>query len=168
MLKIVLVIGMLLSALLIYEHFSESASKFCTFGNSLNCGVVNKSPYANLDGISYLLTIDLGLPLPIISISDANPVLDLLTSNAFLGLLTLLFLFALVRAREKRERFLFVPYHSNLKWLRGVLIFSVAYGAYLFAVQHFLLKTYCIFCLGLDIVLVVSLVLAFMLKENGS
>jgi uncharacterized membrane protein len=52
-LNVLLVIGMLLSLFLVYEHFSPAASKFCTFGESLDCGIVNKSPYANLDGISY-------------------------------------------------------------------------------------------------------------------
>ena len=82
--NVVLIIGMLISLFLVYEHFSPSASKFCTFGNSFNCGIVNKSPYANLDGLSYLLTIDFKLNLPMITISDINPFFDLITSNAFL------------------------------------------------------------------------------------
>ena len=72
LLNVVLVIGMLISLFLVYEHFSPSASKFCTLGANLDCGIVNKSPYANLDGLSYLLTIDYGLPLPLIDISGIN------------------------------------------------------------------------------------------------
>src|SRR3989344_4393241 len=94
-LSILLIIGMILSLYLLYEHFSTTTSKLCTFGENFNCGIVNKSPYANLDGIFYLLTIDLNLNLPLINISDINVILDFLTANAFLGFLTLLLLFFL-------------------------------------------------------------------------
>src|SRR3989344_2808480 len=85
--QIVLVIGMLISLFLVYEHFTPTASKFCSFGKGFDCGIVNKSPYANIDGISYLLTIDFGLDLPLINISGINLFFDFITSNAFLGLL---------------------------------------------------------------------------------
>src|SRR3990172_4923957 len=63
LLNIFLVIGILSASFLLFEHFVPAASKFCTFGQSIDCGIVNKSPYATLDGISYLLTIDFKLPL---------------------------------------------------------------------------------------------------------
>ena len=103
-LKIFLVIGMLISLFLIYEHFSETASEFCTFGTSFDCGIVNKSPYSTLDGISYLLTIDYGLNLPLINLTP-NLFLEFIFSNAFLGFLTLLFLFFLLLNYEKKKGF---------------------------------------------------------------
>lgn len=164
-LSIFLVIGILISAFLIYEHFSISASKFCTFGEGFNCGIVNKSPYANLDGISYLLTIDFNLPLPLIDISGINIFFDFITTNAFLGLLTLFFVLML-NLKYKKDKFLFVQKKSNVKWIRGIMVFSIVYGFYLFLIQHFILKTYCIFCLALDAAILISLILSFKIK-NG-
>ncbi len=164
-LSIFLIFGMLISAFLIYEHFSLTASKFCTFGNNLDCGIVNKSPYANLDGISYLLTIDFNLPLPLIDISGINLFFDFITTNAFLGLLTLLFVLML-NLNYKKSKFLFVQRKNNIKWVRGIMIFSIVYGFYLFLIQHFILKTYCIFCLGLDLTIIISLIISFKIK-NG-
>jgi vitamin-K-epoxide reductase (warfarin-sensitive) len=41
-------LALLDSAYLIYIHYkpSDSASEFCTFGESFNCDIVNKSPFA--------------------------------------------------------------------------------------------------------------------------
>jgi len=164
---ILLIIGMLISLFLVYEHFSPSASKFCTFGDSFNCGIVNKSPYANLDGIFYLLTLDFGIPLPasLMTISDANVFFDLITSNAFLGFLTLLFLLFLAKANYKNQKFWFIEKNKTLKWLKGITLFGVIYGFYLFLIQHFILKTYCIFCIALDIVLITLLILVWATKK---
>lgn len=164
-LSIFLVIGILISAFLIYEHFSESASKFCTFGEGFNCGIVNKSPYANLDGLSYLLTIDFNLPLPLIDASGINWFFDFITTNAFLGLLTLFFVLML-NLNYKKDKFLFIEKKSNTKWIRGIMVFGAFYGFYLFLIQHSILKTYCIFCLALDLMIIVALILSFKIK-NG-
>lgn len=163
-LNIFLVVGMLIAAFLIYEHFSTTASKFCTFGEGFDCGIVNKSPYANLDGISYLLTIDFNMPLPLIDISGINLFFDLLTSNAFLGLLTLLFIL-LLNSSHKKDKFIFVEKKNNVKWIRGLLIFGVLYGFYLFLIQHYILKTYCIFCLALDLAMILALIISYRIKK---
>ena len=163
-LNVVLIIGMLISLFLVYEHFSPTASKFCTFGESLNCGIVNKSPYANLDGIFYLLVIDFGMNVPMMDISRANVFLDLITSNAFLGFLTLLFMLFLARSKYKNKDFLWIKRDKGLKWMRGIAIFGVLYGFYLFLIQHSILKTYCIFCLALDIALIAILITVWKIK----
>ncbi|MGV8142396.1 MAG: vitamin K epoxide reductase family protein [Candidatus Pacearchaeota archaeon] len=163
-LNILLVIGMLVALFLVYEHFSATASKYCTFGESFNCGIVNKSPYANLDGLSYLLTIDFNLPLPLIDISGINWFFDILTSNAFLGFLTLLLIF-LLRTTFKNKKLLWIRQQQNLKWTRGLLLFGLIYGIYLIYIQHFILKTYCLFCIILDIVLLSSTIIAYNLKK---
>ncbi|MEK6909354.1 MAG: vitamin K epoxide reductase family protein [Nanoarchaeota archaeon] len=161
-----LVFGILISSFLIYEHFSATASKFCSFGNNLDCGIVNKSPYANLDGISYLLTIDFNLPIPLVDISGINLFFDFITTNAFLGLLTLFFVLML-NLNYKKDKFLFVWKEDNVKWIRGVMLFGMVYGFYLFLIQHFILKTYCIFCLALDLMILLSLIISFKIKKNG-
>jgi uncharacterized membrane protein len=163
-LNVFLISGMLISLFLLYEHFSPSASRFCTFGDSLDCGIVNKSPYANLDGFSYLLTIDFNLPLPLIDVSGMNLFFDFITANAFLGFLTLL-LVLLLNTKFKNKAFLWIKPEDNLKWIRGIMVFGFLYGMYLVFIQHTILKTYCIFCLGLDLVLVTSMIISFMLKK---
>lgn len=164
--KIMLVIGMLIALFLIYEHFSPSASKYCTFGESFDCGIVNKSVYANVDGIFYFLVMDLGLPVPLIDISSLGIFFDLLTSNAFLGFVTLAFLYCLLLLHERRKGWLFIKDYQVLWWIRGITGFGVLYGAYLFAIQHYILQTYCIACLALDVVLVLCLGLAWMMGEQ--
>ena len=164
-LRILLIIGMLISLFLLYEHFSPSLSKFCTFGESIDCGIVNKSPYANLDGISYLLTIDFALPIPLINISDINIFFNIITSNAFLGFLTLLFLLFLAKANYKNQKFLFIEKNKTLLWLKGITLFGVIYGFYLFLIQHYILKTYCIFCIALDIVLITLMIIVWATKK---
>ncbi len=163
--NILLIIGMLISLFLVYEHFSKKASKFCTFGSSFDCGIVNKSPYANLDGLSYLLTIELNLPLPLIKISDKNIFFDFITSNAFLGFLTLSLLLFLIRANYKGKKFLFIEKEKTFKWVKGITLFSIIYGFYLFLIQHFILKTYCVFCLVLDVILLMLFVILWSFKK---
>lgn len=160
------VVGMLVSLFLAYEHFSPEASKFCTFGTSFDCGIVNKSPYANLDGLSYLLTVDFGWNIPLINLTQYGFWADLLTSNAFLGFLTLLLLFFLLRASQKNKNCLWIRSSKTLSWVQGILLFGVLYGFYLFLIQHFLLKTYCLFCLVLDVILITSLIIVWRLHHG--
>ncbi len=164
-LNVLLVIGMLVSLFLVYEHFSPTASKFCTFGESFNCGIVNKSPYANLDGLSYLLTIDFNLPLPLIDISGSNFFFDIITSNAFLGFLTLLTIF-LLRTKFKNKKLLWIEPKENTKWVKILLVLGVIYGLYLVYIQHFILQTYCLFCIILDLIILSSLIIAYNLKNE--
>jgi len=164
-LQIVLVVGMLISLFLVYEHFSTHASTWCTFSDSpFDCGIVNKSPYASLDGISYLLTMDFGLPVPLVEIARVHWTLDVLTSNAFLGFLTLLFVFLLAGAKKNGKGLWWVKKGSVHKWTRWVLTMGVLYGSYLFFIQHSILKLYCLFCLGLDAIILSSCIIAWTLK----
>ena len=162
--SIFLIIGMILSLFLVYEHFSASASKFCSFGSTLDCGILNKSPYANLDGIFYLLTIDLNINFPLINISDINWFFDFLTTNAFLSFLTLLFVYILNKNQNKK--IFWIKEKDNKKWIVGILIFATIYGAgYLFAIQKFILITYCLVCILLDLVIIFSLFLMIKVKD---
>lgn len=162
---VLLILGMLVSLFLVYEHFSESASKYCTFGEGLDCGIVNKSPYAMVDGIFYLMTFDFKWPTPYINISGIHPILELLLSNAFLGFLTLAFLLALLIHKDEGKGLLWIKKDDVHKWMKGIAIFGVAYGLYLFMIQHYILKTYCLFCILLDIILISILILIWRMKK---
>mgnify|MGYP001611697474 CR=1 FL=1 len=162
--QILLIIGMVISLVLLYEHFSPSEASFCTFGSQFDCNIVNKSPYANLDGISYFLTMDKGLSLPLIDLASQGWFLDLITANAFLGFLTLFFVFGLTRSYQRKKDFLFVKNIHLLSWMKWILLFGVLYGLYLIYIQHYIIKSYCILCLSLDVVLIISLLLVWRMK----
>lgn len=156
--NVVLVIGLFLSAFLVYEHFATTTSEYCDFGESFDCGIVNKSPYSNLDGFFYLLVIDFGVNMRLMDISGVNVLFNLLTSVAFLGFLSLLLVLLL---KNRKGDLLWIAKDKKDKWIRGILVFGVLFGGYLFLIQHFILKTYCVFCIGLDVILISLLVLAF-------
>ncbi len=150
---------MAVSLFLVYEHFSDAPGEFCTFGSSFDCGIVNKSPYANIDGISYFLAVDLGMNFPVISLKEVHWALDLFTSNAFLVFILFVILFVMYYTYKSKKDFLFIKNSRILLWEKGLIIFSIVYGLFLVYIQHFILKTYCIFCLSLDVILVLSLIL---------
>lgn len=164
-LGIIFAIGIVISLFLVYQHFNKDASKLCTFGD-FSCSIVNTSPYANVDGISYLLVVEYGLPFPYVNISNMNFVFDLLTSNAFLGLVMLLILFLMLVAWRRKQKFLFVPSEKVRKAMLGILISGAIYGLYLLWIEETVLKTYCLFCLLLDIAIISSLVItAFFIRD---
>ena len=41
------VIGILLSALSVYNHYKKEATEYCDFGETFNCDAVNKSAYSH-------------------------------------------------------------------------------------------------------------------------
>ena len=164
-LNILFIIGMLLSIYLLYEHFAPVTSKFCKFGNSFDCGVVSKSPYANLDGISYLLTIDYQLPLPLINIAGIHPFFDFVTANAFLGFLMLIFLLLLVNAWSRNRSVFGIDVRHMPSIITTLIAISLLYGMFLIYIQHSILKTYCILCLALDAVLLATAVIWWHVKK---
>lgn len=153
-----LVLGMLISLFLLYQHMALTPI-FCFANEEYNCDIVNKGPYSNLEGISYLLTIEYGWNLPLIDFE--GKFFNILTSNAFLGFVTLLILLGMVSAAYKKEPFYGIKKEKVLPWIRWIFVWSVFYACYLFFIQHYVLHTYCLFCLGLDAVLVLSLVVVW-------
>jgi uncharacterized membrane protein len=45
---IMAVIGLVLSAVSLYNHYQKSATEYCDFGDSFNCDIVNRSIYAEV------------------------------------------------------------------------------------------------------------------------
>ena len=153
-LNVLLILGMLDSAFLMYEHYAPAATSFCSFGEGVDCGIVNKSPYATLDGLSYLLTIDYGLPIPLIDIAGIHPILEFFTMNSTLGLITLLFIAFLLKLQKDKKDFKFIKHEKIDLYVRGILGFGIFYGMYLVYIQHWIIKTWCPFCLVLDALLI--------------
>ena len=163
-LKIVSILAMLVSLFLVYEHFSEAAERFCTFGESFDCGIVNKSPYASIDGILYFLLFDVGVNVPLLNLSQYGPLIDFLTTNAFWGFLTFLFVFLSAGAIGKEKRLFSMETRTIRCVLLWLLWFSVVYALYLVYIELFILKTICVFCVALDVLIVVALILLYNLK----
>ena len=89
------------------------------------------------EGEVYLLVIDFGLNIPSVDIKGINWFFDLITSNAFLGFLTLVLLLIMFYFYRNQKNFIFIRSLRLLLWMKGILIFGVLYGFYLFPILHF-------------------------------
>jgi uncharacterized membrane protein len=49
------VMGVLVSSVSLYHHFSRSKTSFCDLGQSFNCDLVNRSQYSNFHGVPVAL-----------------------------------------------------------------------------------------------------------------
>lgn len=163
---ILLSFGILDALFLTYLHLSPDSSRFCGAGE-FNCDIVNKGAYSTIDGFSYFLVMDLGVSAPIIDLTGRNGVLDLLLSNAFLGALVLSLVLFLVICFKKEKHIGELSPVGMLRLSRWLLFIGVMYGAYLFYIQKVILKTYCLYCLTLDVVLLLSLILLMLLNGKG-
>jgi uncharacterized membrane protein len=82
--------GILVSSFSLYHHFSTSATSFCSFGESFNCDLVNRSTYSTLFGLPVALLGIVGYSL-ILALATAyrnkaeTPVILLITSLGGLG-----------------------------------------------------------------------------------
>lgn len=52
--------GIIVSSVSLYHHFGTSKTSFCTFGESFNCDLVNRSPYSVVLGVPVALIGILG------------------------------------------------------------------------------------------------------------
>jgi uncharacterized membrane protein len=55
--------GMIVSAVSLYHHFGTSETKYCDFGESFNCDIVNRSTYSTIFGVPVALIGILGYAL---------------------------------------------------------------------------------------------------------
>ena len=87
---LVAILGVLVSSVSLYHHFSTSATSFCAFGESFNCDLVNRSRYSTIAGIPVALIGICGY-LVILALSTLyrakaeTPVILLIASSAGLG-----------------------------------------------------------------------------------
>jgi len=157
---IILAVGFIFNLFILYDVYAkpEGDPSLCAFGENFDCGAVAKSPYANFDGIVYYanLIFDWNLPYPIFPIP--NPIMLIII---FAGWIFLAF-------RYKADRGLFGLTARQIGYfLLATATFGVLYAAYLFHISWNVLETFCIFCLGLDIVMVSSLaILIYIFKRH--
>lgn len=158
-LAIVLCIGLLFNGYLLYESYMvpEGTPSLCTFGDSFDCVSVSRSPYAYFDGFVYFVNwklsdagFGLRFPYPLLPIPNA-----LLLAGVFCAWLVLMYY-------HKMERqFLGMQPSALYRAVLVSMMFGLLYAVFLLYISVMVLKTYCIVCLGLDVVLVVSFLLVY-------
>ena len=87
---VVAVAGVAVSSVSLYHHFGASKTSFCTFGQSFNCDIVNRSSYSTVFGVPVALIGIVGYLL-ILALATVyrekaeTPVMLLIASTAGLG-----------------------------------------------------------------------------------
>ena len=157
--RVLAVLAILVSLYLTFQHFEKGDSNFCVFGASFNCNLVNKSPYATVDGILYFLTYDLELATPYVSI----PI-----PNAIISVLVFTFVFLAAGSLSMGKSFLGMERNALITTLKLILYLSLAYAIYLAYIEAFILLNYCIFCIALDVLIIVILWLVIGLHKGSS
>ena len=145
-------------AYLTYQHYSSTPGILCQFGENFDCDIVSKSAYSTLDNIFYFLAVDLGISIPIVTISVPIAIMVIVVF--------LLVKIGILHIWHERDIWKFNTDH--MLWaIRGILIFSLIYGMWLIYVQKYILMSYCLYCLVLDVLIALSLIVSFILKPNG-
>lgn len=139
-------IAVLISLFLLYQHFSTEVSKFCNFGESFSCDIVNRGEYSTVDGVA-------NLALSIVF--QQNFYLNFPLPNALISLLVFFF-FLLAAGSMYRKKSLFgMREKTVIKVLKTIMILSIIYAAFLIYIEAAVLQTWCVFCLTLDAVMLV-------------
>lgn len=154
--RIVAIIAILIGSYLVYEHYRSTPSKFCTFGDSFNCDVVNKSPYANLDGVLYFLHMDIGW--------DWVPLWTFELPAAIMGIATFLWIILSSFKIQQKKPLLGIPPKKQITVLKWLMVISIIFALYLVYIEKYVLLMWCIYCLSLDLVIVIEAILIKGLK----
>jgi uncharacterized membrane protein len=147
---LVSVFGLLDSAYLTYIHYYETDHKICELVGNFECDIVNKSIYAEVDGVLSMFGIHVNLPIPL-------SVLGGLFFLALLGIQTSLYLKKPFFGYSIEER-------KNMLFLLSIL--GMCFGLFLIYIQAIVLRAWCLFCLILDIILFSTLILSFIVKKS--
>ena len=155
--KVLSVLAIIVSAYLAYQHYEVEDSDFCVFGASFDCNIVNKSPYANVDGLLYFLVFDMEMDIPYVQI----PI-----PNAILSIVFFLFLFFAARSLQHKKPLFGMQARSLIKLMKTLLYLSLAYAIYLVYIEAFILLSYCVFCITLDVIIVLALFITIKLSHH--
>ena len=132
LLLILALLGITASSLALREHYRESGDSPCSINDHWDCGVVNHSPFATLDGILRP------------SATDPNAFLRKIPVAA-IGILGYLLMAALAFTRSYRL-------------LLAAVLGSLAFSLYLAHIEKDILEVWCIYCvISLGIISLMSL-----------
>jgi uncharacterized membrane protein len=141
--RIIAVLAIIVSGVLVNAHYKVEPSKLCVIGDNFDCDIVNKSPYANIDGIFYFINSDLGIPFPELYFPLPVSVISLLVFGAVI-LLTI---------------------KPKIKVLKTIMVLSILFSLYLLYIEAFILLAYCIYCIILDILIIIETILIWGIKK---
>ncbi|MBR9700692.1 vitamin K epoxide reductase family protein [Candidatus Woesearchaeota archaeon] len=127
------VIGALIAAYGVALHYSPDSSSFCNISANINCDKVNKSPWATF----------LGVPV------------------ALLGMLAYLAVVLLVLKRNLVRKITAFTKKDYWQYLTGIVAVMLLFQVYLTWVELFLIKAYCLICLGSQLIILVLFVVSF-------
>ena len=113
-------LGITASSLALREHYRESGDSPCSINDHWDCGVVNHSPFATLDGILRPSAI------------DPNPLLRKVPVAA-IGILGYILMAALALTRRYRL-------------LLAAALSGLAFSLYLAHIEKDILEVWCIYC----------------------
>ena len=140
--RIIAILVMIISGLLVNAHYKEESSEFCIFGDNFDCDIVNKSPYSKVDGIFHFINTDLGIPFPDLYIPIPVSIISILVFSTIFAL----------------------SFKPKPKILKTLMILSILYATYLIYIEAFILLTYCIYCIILDILIIAETILIWRIK----
>jgi len=149
--RIIAVLAILISLVLVYEHYKKSPSEFCNIGKSFDCDIVNKSLYSTVDGLFYFLNYDLGL--------SWVPLLYIPIPVSIIGILTFLIVIGMSYKIENKKSFFNLKQKTQIKVLKWLMVFSIIFALYLVYIEKFVLLFYCIYCLTLDLLIFIEAIL---------
>ncbi len=128
---------------LTYKHFAVDGSSICNINARWNCEIVNKSEYAVLFGV----------PVSLIG----------LFGYLFMGFLS----YVLYKGKNLIKFNKFLNQDNLKKILTFSIIGGVGFSLYLTMVEAFILKTYCLFCVAQQIIIILMLALILFDKHNS-
>lgn len=132
------ILSILFSIYLVYLHYSKSLGHFCNFGENFSCDLVNKSIYS-------LFPPKIGIPV------------------AILGLIFFTIILVLSRIIYKNIE----NEKHTINYIFVLSILSLLFSIYILFTEIFIIKSYCIFCLVLDILIIINLILSYKLKYRN-
>lgn len=154
--KVTAMLAVLISLFLLYQHYAKESSRFCNFGKSFSCDIVNKGEYSTVDGVA-----NLALSL----VFGANFYLNIPIPNSLISVMVFGFMFFVAHNLQKKKSFLGMREGALLKAMQGIMVASILYALFLIYIEAAVLYSWCLFCLALDAVMLVMAVAVFRMKR---
>lgn len=137
------VIGILIASYLAVLHYSDYES-FCDISKGLSCDIVNKSEYSVFPPLY-------GVPVSILGILT------------FISIITLATLIRRGKPLKFFDETITPLTLAKILWL--ISIISLFFAAYLLYAEAFLIMSFCILCLVLDLILIIIAIKVYRLKR---
>ena len=149
-------LAMVVSIFLIYQHYNPEESKFCNFGESFSCDIVNKGEYSTIDGeINLIMSMLFGgyyfiyLPIP----------------NSIISFFIFLFITGGIIKLYKNKTYFGMKGEKIFKIIKILLVLSLIYALFLVYIEAAIIKSWCIFCLALDTLILIMVVTIFSMRR---